>query len=82
MPGSSTGATARTATPPMRGPWQWDITSEPDGVQVTVSWDGYPKTIGRKLIAAPIRRRMLEREVAASLDALRRTLERAGTDET
>ena len=69
-------------TNPSYARWQWEITPAHDGVQVTVSWDGHPKTIGRKLIAAPIRRRMLEREVAASLDALRRTLERAGTDAT
>ena len=25
-----------------------------DGVQLTVSWDGYPKTIGRKLIGVPL----------------------------
>jgi uncharacterized protein YndB with AHSA1/START domain len=59
---------------------RWDIAPTLDSVQVTVSWDGYSKTIGRKLIAAPIRRRMLEREVAASLDTIRRTLEPAGAE--
>jgi hypothetical protein len=57
--------------------WRWEIAPTDDGVQLTVSWDGRPKTIGRKLLAAPIRRRMLEREVAASLDALRAALEPA-----
>jgi uncharacterized protein YndB with AHSA1/START domain len=59
--------------------WQWDIAPTHEEVQITVSWDGYPKTIGRKLIAAPLRRRMLEREVAASLDTIRQRLEPART---
>jgi hypothetical protein len=57
--------------------WRWDITPARDAVQITVSWDAYPKTMGRKLIGAPIRRRMLEREATASLDTIRRTLEPA-----
>jgi uncharacterized protein YndB with AHSA1/START domain len=55
--------------------WEWDIVPAEDGAQVTVSWDAHPMTIGRRLIGAPIRRRMLAREVAASLDVIRRTLE-------
>jgi uncharacterized protein YndB with AHSA1/START domain len=60
--------------------WRWDITPTEDGVRLTVSWDGHPKTIGRKLFAAPLRRRMLRREVSASLDAIRRTLESTGAE--
>jgi uncharacterized protein YndB with AHSA1/START domain len=58
--------------------WRWDITPNQDGVRLTVGWDGHPKTWGRKLFAAPLRRRMLEREVSASLDTIRRTLESSG----
>lgn len=56
--------------------WRWDVAPAGDGAQVTVSWDGYPKTAGRKLFGAPLRRRMLRRETAESLEAMRRTLER------
>jgi uncharacterized protein YndB with AHSA1/START domain len=59
--------------------WRWDIEPADGGAQVTVSWEGHPKTAGRRLFAAPIRRRMLEREVAVSLDAMRRILEPSGT---
>ena len=55
--------------------WQWDLAPTGDGTRVTVSWDGYPKTPFRRRIAAPLRSRMLQREAAASLDTIRRTLE-------
>ena len=57
-------------TNPSYARWQWDITPAHDGVQVTVSWDAHPKTMGRRLLAARIRRRMLAREVPESLEAL------------
>jgi len=57
--------------------WRWDLTPIESGSHLSVSWDVYPKTIGRKLLAAPLRRRMLARETVASLDNLRRTLEHA-----
>ena len=59
---------------------RWDITPTGDGVRLTVSWDGHPKTFGRKLFAAPLRRRMLRREVSASLDTIRRILESTGAE--
>jgi uncharacterized protein YndB with AHSA1/START domain len=59
--------------------WQWTLEPTDTGSQVSVSWDVYPKTIGRRLLAAPLRRRMLRRETAASLDTLRRTLETEST---
>jgi uncharacterized protein YndB with AHSA1/START domain len=58
--------------------WRWDIAPTDDGVRLTVSWDGHPETIGRKLFAASLRRRMLRREVSASLDAIRGILESTG----
>ena len=63
-------------TNPSYARWRWDITRGAEDVAVTVTWSGYPKTIGRRLIAAPLRRRMLEREVAASLNTIRMELER------
>jgi uncharacterized protein YndB with AHSA1/START domain len=59
--------------------WQWDVEQTDDGSRVSVSWDVDPKTIGRRLLAAPLRRRMLRRETADSLDTLRRTLETEAT---
>lgn len=56
--------------------WQWDLTpAGDDGVEVTVRWDGHPRTIGRKLLGAPMRSRMLTREVATSLAAVRARVE-------
>jgi Polyketide cyclase / dehydrase and lipid transport len=55
--------------------WSWEVASADDGAtDVTVRWDVYLKTIDRKLIAAPVRRRGLAREVPASLHALENLL--------
>jgi uncharacterized protein YndB with AHSA1/START domain len=50
--------------------WTWEVVPAGDDAEVTVRWAVYLKTLDRKLIAAPIRRRGLAREVPASLDAL------------
>jgi uncharacterized protein YndB with AHSA1/START domain len=50
--------------------WVWELTPAATGVQVSVHWDVYLKTLDRRLVAGPIRRRQLQKEVAASLDAL------------
>lgn len=63
---------------PSYATWTWDLTPTADGTQVDVTWEANPKTAFRQLLAAPIRRRMLEREVATSLDRLRRIVEPAG----
>jgi hypothetical protein len=42
-----------------------------DGRNVAVRWDVYLKTLDRRLLAGPIRKRQLRNEVAASLGALR-----------
>jgi uncharacterized protein YndB with AHSA1/START domain len=60
---------------PSYATWQWNLEPTDTGSRVSVSWDVYPKTFWRRLLAAPMRRRMLRRETAASLDTLRRTLE-------
>lgn len=54
--------------------WHWDVSPASTGSEVTVSWEAHPETVGRRLLAAPLRRRMLEREVAKSLDALSNTV--------
>jgi uncharacterized protein YndB with AHSA1/START domain len=50
--------------------WRWEVTPTDSAAQVTVSWDVYLKTLDRRLLAGPIRRRQLEREVSASLLAI------------
>ncbi len=50
--------------------WSWDLTPTPSGVRVSVRWNVYLKTMDRRLLAGPIRRRQLRREVAASLSRL------------
>jgi uncharacterized protein YndB with AHSA1/START domain len=50
--------------------WSWDLTPTASGVEVTVSWDVYLKTLDRRVLAGPIRRRQLRREVSASLATL------------
>ena len=53
--------------------WKWEVVPLDSMAQVSVSWDVYLKTLDRKLLAGPIRRRQLRKEVAESLRALDRT---------
>jgi len=55
---------------PSYAEWAWEVAPRDDHTDVTVRWDVHLKTIDRKVIAAPIRRRALAREVPASLRAL------------
>src|SRR6516165_2578744 len=50
--------------------WSWELTPKPEGTKVSVRWDVYLKTLDRRLLAGPIRKRQLRKEVAASLDVL------------
>ena len=50
--------------------WAWAVVGAGDGAEVSVSWDVYLKTLDRRILAGPLRRRMLEREVSNSLTAL------------
>jgi uncharacterized protein YndB with AHSA1/START domain len=50
--------------------WSWDLTPTTLGVRVSVKWDIYLETLDRRLLAGPIRRRQLRKEVATSLAAL------------
>ncbi len=55
---------------PSYSDWTWHLASTDAATQVTVTWDVYLKTLDRKLLAGPIRKRQLRREVDASLAAL------------
>ena len=50
--------------------WHWELTPQLGGTNVSVGWDVYLKTLDRRLLAGPIRKRQLRKEVAASLRAL------------
>ena len=50
--------------------WSWELTRTLSGAEVSVHWDVYLETLDRRLLAGPIRRRQLRREVAASLTNL------------
>ena len=50
--------------------WTWRIAPEDDGAAVDVAWDCYLKTADRRLLAGPLRKRGLAREVPTSLAAL------------
>jgi uncharacterized protein YndB with AHSA1/START domain len=50
--------------------WSWDLTPTALGVRVSVKWDIYLETLDRRLLAGPIRRRQLRKEVATSIAAL------------
>jgi uncharacterized protein YndB with AHSA1/START domain len=65
---------------PTYAKWAWVVRPDGDGSEITVRWDVNPRTFGRKLIGARMRRRMLAHEVPASLHALRATLRSAVSD--
>ncbi|MDP1793406.1 MAG: SRPBCC family protein [Acidimicrobiales bacterium] len=51
--------------------WAWDVTEDPAGSRVTVSWDLRPVTFWRRMLLVRVRARQLARtEVPASLAAL------------
>jgi hypothetical protein len=50
--------------------WRWSVVPAPGGARVTVAWSGHPKTFWRQLLVARIRRKQLQLETSASLDAL------------
>jgi uncharacterized protein YndB with AHSA1/START domain len=54
--------------------WSWAIVDVGDGTEVIVTWDCYLKTFDRKLLAGPIRKRHLAREVPKSLVAMANAL--------
>lgn len=58
--------------------WTWRIVAADGGAQVSVSWDAYPKTIGRMFFAPLVRRPQLRREVPASLAAINHFINQGG----
>jgi uncharacterized protein YndB with AHSA1/START domain len=50
--------------------WHWELTPQSGGTNVSVGWDVYLKTLDRRLLAGPIRKRQLRKEVSTSLTAL------------
>jgi uncharacterized protein YndB with AHSA1/START domain len=59
---------------PSRTKWAWQITGADGGAEVTVTWDVYLKTVDRRFLAGPIRKRQLAREVPNSLVAMAKAL--------
>jgi hypothetical protein len=56
---------------PSRARWAWEVTGDPAGSRVTVSWDLHPVTFWRRVLLVRIRGAQLARtEVPASLAAL------------
>ena len=54
--------------------WSWEVVAAGDGAEVTVTWDCYLKTLDRKFLGGPLRKRHLAREVPKSLAALSNAL--------
>ena len=54
--------------------WTWSVEPSGAGAVVAVSWDAYLKTADRRLLAGPLRKRQLAREVPKSLSALKAAL--------
>jgi uncharacterized protein YndB with AHSA1/START domain len=50
--------------------WRWQVEPADERARVTVSWDCYLRTADRKLLAGPMRKRQLAREVPGSLAAM------------
>lgn len=55
---------------PSYADWRWTVRPTGGGCRLQVEWQLHPRTTLRRLVLAPVRARMLRREVAVSLDAL------------
>jgi Polyketide cyclase / dehydrase and lipid transport len=62
--------TVNTDGNPSYSLWSWQVRPAGAGCEVRVRWEVQLKTLDRRLLAGPIRRRDLRREVAASLQRL------------
>lgn len=58
--------------------WSWQARPHGDGTELSVTWQVRPRTLGRRSVLARLRRRMLQREVARSLDRLATLVTDAG----
>jgi uncharacterized protein YndB with AHSA1/START domain len=50
--------------------WAWDVAATDHSVEISVTWDCYLKTLDRRVLAGPLRKRQLAREVPKSLTAI------------
>jgi len=55
---------------PSSGLWSWQVMTVDGGSELTVTWAGYPRTWGRRLFGARLRRPALVHEVRTSLAGL------------
>ena len=54
--------------------WAWEIVSADAGTEIAVTWDCYLETFDRRVLAGPLRKRQLRREVSNSLAAIANTV--------
>jgi uncharacterized protein YndB with AHSA1/START domain len=65
---------------PSEAQWAWEVTDDPVGSRVTVTWSLHPVTFWRRVLLGRIRARQLAHtEVPTSLTALAAATMRAGT---
>ena len=65
---------------PAEAQWAWEVTDDPAGSRVTVTWSLHPVTFWRRVLLGRIRARQLAHtELPASLSALAAATMRAGT---
>jgi uncharacterized protein YndB with AHSA1/START domain len=50
--------------------WSWKVTATGTETEVTVTWDCFLKTFDRRILAGPVRKHQLAREVHRSLAAI------------
>ena len=62
--------TRNTDGNPSYAKWAWTVVGTANGAEVSVTWDVYLKTLDRRILAGPLRRRQLRREVQNSLTAM------------
>jgi uncharacterized protein YndB with AHSA1/START domain len=55
---------------PSYAQWIWTVIGVGNSAEVTVSWDVYLRTLDRRILAGPLRKRQLQREVQNSLAAI------------
>jgi uncharacterized protein YndB with AHSA1/START domain len=59
--------TRNTDGNPSYAKWAWQMVLGGDGTEVTVTWDVFLRTFDRRVLAGPLRKHQLCKEVAASL---------------
>jgi uncharacterized protein YndB with AHSA1/START domain len=54
--------------------WSWEVVGADSGTEIGVTWDCYLKTLDRRVLAGPLRKRQLAREVSNSLTAIAKAI--------